>query len=255
MDIRRLVIIAVPVGIVLAYLVMQSLTVGEAPNRNIVARGEFLEEVKKRSFDGLYDQIEAGFPEAYAKHVQDINQIALDTELSRFELGQEVIEESEEFIFELRSDNLQYLATAGRAKMLEVQRAKLAVLKSIQAQPEFCASVARDGLHNLDRFDLGKIDRAAYGRWVNAVFAAIIKGRDTPEPFDAPSRADWRVFLSEWVKAEGEQTPNMQAFVKRDDSDPELFCQGMMDFTRQLIADSTPAGLRVLVDYTANLVR
>lgn len=255
MNVSRFVMLAVPLGVVLVYFVMQSLTWGEASNRDMIARGELMEEIKKRSFASLYDTIEQGFPDAYAEHEKKIEEIALDTELSRFEFGAELIEESDEFIAELRADNAGFLATAGRGPLLDIQRALLAILKDLEQTPDLCVAIARDGMDSLDRFELGRINPDLYGRWLLENVKAIIAGRDEPEAFEPPSERDWRVFLQSWRDDTDGVSASVQAYLSADASDPLMYCQGAEAFTRRLIADTTPSGLRILVDYSSKFTR
>lgn len=253
MNIGRLVMIAVPVGVVIIYLVMQSLTIDESPTRELVARGELMGQIEKRSFTGLYEAIEKGFPEDYAGHVKEIQEIALDTDLTAFELGPELMAESDEFVATLRKRNAEFLSLAGREPLLAILRAHLAILKEKQDTPEFCVRVARDGLDALDRFEVTRIEPALHGRWVLATIEAMIAGRDAPETFQPPSDNDWGVFLRGWRDAEGGMTPAMQAYLLGNAEEAALYCEGAIGFTRRLIADTTPSGLRILVDYTGKL--
>lgn len=253
MNIARFVMIAVPVGVVIIYLLMQSLTVGESPTRELVARGELMGEIEKRSFAGIYDAIQKGFPEEYAIHVKEIEEIALDTDLTTFELGPELMAESDAFVEALRRENARHLPMAGRDPLLNILRAHLAILKEQQETPELCVRVARDGLDTLDRFEIARIEPKLRGRWVLATIEALIAGRDAPETFLPPTDNDWGQFLRGWRDEEGGMTPSMEAYLLGDATDPALYCEGAIAFTRRLIADTTPSGLRILVDYTGNL--
>lgn len=247
--------IAIPLGVVLIYFIMQSLTVDEAAHRNLVADGQLMADIRKRSFPKLYDTIEANFPEAYAEHVNEIEDIALDTDLSQFELATELMAESDSFVANLRLDNARFLASAGRDQLLDVQRAQLAILKDLSTSPDLCVKVAKDGLGALTRSELGRIDRNLHGRWLVAQVAALAAGRNSPETFEPPTEHDWRIFLRGWRDEEGETTPQMQAYLTADVSDPTLYCEGAVAFARRLIADTTPSGLRILADYSGSTAR
>lgn len=255
MNIARFVMIAVPLGVVLIYFVMQSLTVDEAAHRDLVEDGKLMEDVRKRSFPGLYEAIEAGFPEEYDKHVDEIEEIALDTDVSRYDLGPELLAESDAFVAELRAENAVHIRNAGRDPLLEIQRAQLALLKGLSETQKLCVAVAKSGLSELSRVELSRIEPDLHGRWLTAQFAAMATGRDKPETFEKPSEEDWRVFLKGWRDAEGETTPAMQAYLWSNEEDPGLYCEGAIGFARRLIADTTPSGLRILADYTASLAR
>ncbi len=250
MNVARFVVMAVPAGVVVTYFVMQSLTVGESPHRELVTSGELMEEVSRRSFAGLYDAIETGFPEAYADHADEIREIALDTDVASYDLGPELIAESDAFVAQLREENAQYLPLAGRTAMLDIQRAQVALLKDLAGTPDLCVKVAQDGLDALDRYELRQIKRDLHGRWLVAQVDAMAAGRAAPEEFRPPTDADWGVFLRGWRDAEGAMTPAMEAYLSSDLSDAALYCEGALGFSRRLIADTTPSGLRILADYT-----
>ncbi len=255
MNIARFVMIAVPLGVVLIYFVMQSLTVGEAAHRDLVEDGKLMEDIRKRSFPGLYEAIEAGFPENYAEHVEEIEEIALDTDVAQHDLGPKLTAESDAFVAELRAENAVHVRNAGRDPLLEIQRAQLALLKGLSETPELCLAVAKYGLSKLSRVELSRVEPDLHGRWLTAQFAAMATGRDMPETFEKPSEEDWRIFLKGWRDAGGETTPAMQAYLWSNEEDPGLYCEGAIGFARRLIADTTPSGLRILADYTASLAR
>ncbi len=255
MNIARFVMVAVPLGVVLIYFIMQSLTVGEAAHRDLVQDGKLMQDVRKRSFPGLYDAIEAGFPIAYSEHVEDIEEIALDTDVARHDLGPALMAESDAFVAELRGENAQYISLAGRGPLLEIQRAQLALLKDLAGSPELCGRVAKGGLTYLDRAGLGQVDRHLHGRWLTALVTAMAAGRDAPEEFGPPSADDWYIFLRDWREEDGTTGPEVEAYLSSQKVDPELFCTGAVTFTRRLIADTSPSGLRILADYTGSLAR
>lgn len=255
MNVARVVMIAVPLGIVLIYFVMQSLTVGEAAHRDLVEDGKLMEDIRKRQLPGLYDVIETGFPDEYAEHVDGIEEIALDTDVARHDLGPELMAESDSFVAALRAENAEHVRNAGRDPLLEIQRAQLVLLKGLSGSPELCLSVAKGGLSRLSRVELSQIEPDVHGRWLTAQFKAMAVGRDAPETFEKPSENDWRIFLQGWREAEGEMTPAMEAYLWSNEEDPGLYCEGAIGFARRLIADTTPSGLRILADYTASLAR
>ncbi|WP_103763239.1 hypothetical protein [Roseovarius confluentis] len=119
--------------------------------------------------------------------------------------------------------------------------------------PNLCLVVANGGLSKLNRIELSRIEPDLHGRWLTAQFAALATGRDMPETFEKPSEEDWRIFLKGWREADGGTTPAMQAYLRSNEEDPGLYCEGTIGFVRRVIADTTPSGLRILADYTASL--
>jgi len=47
----------------------------------------------------------------------------------------------------------------------------------------------------------------------------------------------------------------MEAYLSMQEVAPERYCDGAVSFTRRLIADTIPSGLRILADYTGSLSR
>lgn len=61
-NIARFVMVAVPLGIAPTYFIMQSLIVDEVEHRDLVEHGKLMQDIRKTSFPGLWDSIQAGFP-------------------------------------------------------------------------------------------------------------------------------------------------------------------------------------------------
>ncbi|WP_420558015.1 hypothetical protein [Roseovarius sp.] len=138
---------------------------------------------------------------------------------------------------------------------MEIQRAQLALLKDLSGSPELCGRIAEGGLAHLDQTGLGQVDRKLHGRWLAALVKTMAAGRDALGEFGPPSADDWYIFLRDWREEDGTTRAEVEAYLSSQKVDPELFCAGAVAFTRRLIADTSPSGLRIPVDYTGSLAR
>ncbi|WP_135505989.1 hypothetical protein [Roseovarius aestuariivivens] len=242
--------VIIPAGIAIAFFAMQYLTATEDGGPGGMTRAEIESELQVQGYAQVLDLIEDSFPDRHEAYMDDVAQVISDPTLPQARKGQRVLTITQDFTDEMRRENAVFVGRATEDGLLELQRATLAVLVALESTPELCVQAAVAGPNGLARYDKARIDPALTGRVSRAVFEAIAEGRVQPAPRDAPSEADWELFLKDWLATAPEMAEVIRVFLAGETEDSARYCAGAISFLRQLLQDGSPEGLRIMAEYS-----
>jgi hypothetical protein len=201
---------------------------------------------RKNDTFGLFAYMKQEFPVEYDALLSELSQKLRRSGETGDALRRVGFKAGQTFAVELRRKNAHYLSTAPVDELRTFQMYNLAFLESLRDEPEICARFAAFGGAGFTRSEAMKFDMEPIFKAGIQTFRAIVAGRDTPEPHEPASEADWAQVRSDWELRSVPTDSMKRAFYDREVDNPS-YCEAIISFQRFIATDQSASTVRALV--------